>query len=89
MSYKILGSVVKNEVLEITVEYNYSDGSTISTKVNCFQPTDKKYILDAIENRMISEKTKAEAIKKNLALKTEVDAEIGRVLIEKAIDIIK
>ena len=77
MSYKIKSSEVKEDTLNVTVEYTFKDGSTEEIVVANFMPETKEQVLTSLGNREVSEQRKRDATVKNTQLKVELDKQIG------------
>lgn len=76
--YKILSTKVNGETLTTEVEYTFKDGEKLTISVPSFQPDTKADVLAGVENREISEQRKIDAEKKNITIKSEIDADIAK-----------
>jgi hypothetical protein len=77
MSYQILSTIVKDEVLETKVQITLSDGTIIIVDIPHFIPSSTLNVLNNIDNRVLSEQEKYNAKNTNLLIKQQLDRVIN------------
>lgn len=72
MTYTILSTEQIEETIFTEVEFDF-DGVKVECKIPHFMPGSKQEVLNGIENRMISEKRKLDAINLNRQIINELE----------------